>query len=216
MTAIVIDGGTQADRQEYISKLLGPKLELIHLSIEKSFITIKQIHDLNDSLAITPRLPRLVWIEEANLLTLPAQNALLKTLEEPPANTKFYLTCQSKSSLLPTILSRTIHIVITENQIVVDPKILSDLKQIMALTSGDRVASIVKHDRGETIVWISQIETALKGKLHEPNISAPSAAILAKIAKLAQNAHTELLANCSVGLVTQNFYLRLPHTHSVA
>ena len=32
--------------------------------------------------------------------------------------------------------------------------------------------------------------------------------------RLSLHAHRELLANCSVGLVTQNFYLLLPHTRS--
>lgn len=35
-----------------------------------------------------------------------AQNALLKVLEEPPAYAVFLLTCDSKTKMLPTILSR--------------------------------------------------------------------------------------------------------------
>lgn len=47
-----------------------------------------------------------VIIENAHLLTLPAQHALLKTLEEPPANSLIYLVTTQPDSLLPTILSR--------------------------------------------------------------------------------------------------------------
>ncbi|MHB1864663.1 MAG: hypothetical protein ACYCPS_00650 [Candidatus Saccharimonadales bacterium] len=49
---------------------------------------------------------RVVIIERADRLTLEAQNALLKNLEEPPSGTVFILTYESVSSLLPTITSR--------------------------------------------------------------------------------------------------------------
>jgi DNA polymerase-3 subunit delta' len=35
-----------------------------------------------------------VWIKDAALLTEAAANALLKTLEEPPENTWFFLACR--------------------------------------------------------------------------------------------------------------------------
>lgn len=50
---------------------------------------------------------RIVIIEEADRMTPQAQNALLKSLEEPDKNTYFILTAVSKKGLLPTILSRT-------------------------------------------------------------------------------------------------------------
>ena len=51
-------------------------------------------------------LQRLIIIKTAELLTLEAQNALLKILEEPPANNLFYLLAPDPNSLLPTIISR--------------------------------------------------------------------------------------------------------------
>jgi DNA polymerase-3 subunit delta' len=55
---------------------------------------------------------RVIIIEDAQALTIEAQNALLKTLEEPPKDTLFILTITSAAEVLPTILSRTqiIHI----------------------------------------------------------------------------------------------------------
>lgn len=49
---------------------------------------------------------RVVIIESADLMTTEAQNALLKTLEEPPTDTVFILTAASVEALLPTIQSR--------------------------------------------------------------------------------------------------------------
>lgn len=45
-------------------------------------------------------------MEEANLMNQSAQNALLKTLEEPPAGVRIILLCRQKKQLLPTIQSR--------------------------------------------------------------------------------------------------------------
>ncbi len=51
-------------------------------------------------------LRRSIIIEYAHLMTTEAQNALLKLLEEPPADTLIILTANSPRGLLPTILSR--------------------------------------------------------------------------------------------------------------
>lgn len=45
-------------------------------------------------------------IQEAELLSRSAQNALLKTLEEPPSNTYLFLISEKMTVLLPTIRSR--------------------------------------------------------------------------------------------------------------
>lgn len=50
---------------------------------------------------------RVVVIEEAERMTPQAQNALLKSLEEPDSRTYFLLTAASEKGLMPTILSRT-------------------------------------------------------------------------------------------------------------
>ena len=49
---------------------------------------------------------RVFIIEEATALAPPAANALLKTLEEPPARTVFVLCTTAPEQLLPTIRSR--------------------------------------------------------------------------------------------------------------
>lgn len=49
---------------------------------------------------------RLVIIENGHLLTPEAQNALLKTLEEPPVGSTIILTANSEQALLPTVVSR--------------------------------------------------------------------------------------------------------------
>lgn len=50
--------------------------------------------------------PRIIVLLQADLATLPAQQALLKTIEEPPANLIWILTVNQLSKILPTIQSR--------------------------------------------------------------------------------------------------------------
>lgn len=49
---------------------------------------------------------RVILMEHAQRMTPQAQNCLLKTLEEPAADTLFLLTAEDTSSLLPTVVSR--------------------------------------------------------------------------------------------------------------
>jgi len=49
-------------------------------------------------------------IDEAERLDLPGQNLLLKTLEEPPGSTWFFLVTSRPDGLLPTIWSRCQHL----------------------------------------------------------------------------------------------------------
>lgn len=50
--------------------------------------------------------PKVAVIDGIDLLSIGAQNALLKTLEEPPKNTFFILSVNHLSNVLPTIMSR--------------------------------------------------------------------------------------------------------------
>lgn len=49
---------------------------------------------------------RVVIVEDAHTMSAEAQNAILKAIEEPPADTVFLLTIKDTNAILPTILSR--------------------------------------------------------------------------------------------------------------
>jgi len=71
-------------------------------------IRISQIRALYDTLSMKPyeALRRVVVIAAAETMNSEASNALLKLLEEPPAQTVFILLAPQASDLLPTIGSR--------------------------------------------------------------------------------------------------------------
>lgn len=49
---------------------------------------------------------RVVFLPLVEQMSLAAQNALLKTIEEPPADTAFFCTAYSSRKILPTVMSR--------------------------------------------------------------------------------------------------------------
>jgi DNA polymerase III delta prime subunit len=80
-------------------------------SAEGKAIGIEPIRELEHFLSLKvpghKQLNRVVIIEDSHLLTVEAQNALLKTLEEPPEGTIIILTANREDAMLPTIRSRT-------------------------------------------------------------------------------------------------------------
>ena len=76
---------------------------------KKSQISVVQIRQLIDYLSLSSHQvnsQRVILISPAETLNLTSANALLKMLEEPPANTLFLLVTSQPQRLLPTILSR--------------------------------------------------------------------------------------------------------------
>lgn len=71
-------------------------------------IAIKQVRELASLFAVAPSMSawRAVVIDSIDDLEGPAANALLKMLEEPPANSIFFLVSHAPGRLLPTIRSR--------------------------------------------------------------------------------------------------------------
>ncbi|MEW5560191.1 DNA polymerase III subunit delta' [Enterobacter asburiae] len=77
----------------------------------KSTLGIDAVRDVTEKLYERARLggAKVVWLSDAALLTEAAANALLKTLEEPPENTWFFLQCEEPARLLATLRSRCRH-----------------------------------------------------------------------------------------------------------
>jgi DNA polymerase III subunit gamma/tau len=69
---------------------------------------IDEIRNLRESVKFSPQNGKfkIYIIDEVHMLTTEAFNALLKTLEEPPAHVKFIFATTSAHKVIPTILSR--------------------------------------------------------------------------------------------------------------
>lgn len=92
--------------------LSGNQPDIIRVTHEKpNTIGVDDIRtQLNTDIAIKPySSPRKIYIiQEGEKMTAQAQNALLKTLEEPPAYAVILILTTNVDALLPTILSRCV------------------------------------------------------------------------------------------------------------
>ena len=86
--------------------------DIITIRHEKpASISVDDIREqLNGDIMIKPYSSpyKIYIIPEADLLTVQAQNALLKTIEEPPEYAVIFLLTENADSLLPTICSRCV------------------------------------------------------------------------------------------------------------
>lgn len=92
-------------------------------------ISIEAIRELEHITSLkmpgNDEISRVIVIIDAHTMTIEAQNALLKTLEEPPAGTMLILTSAHQDMLLPTIRSRAQSIELTRPS-------QEDLSQLLA------------------------------------------------------------------------------------
>lgn len=83
---------------------------LLHPAPEKgkNMLGIDAVREVTEKLNEHARLggAKVVWVTDAALLTDAAANALLKTLEEPPAETRFSRATREPERLLATLRSR--------------------------------------------------------------------------------------------------------------
>ncbi|MBU0614305.1 DNA polymerase III subunit, partial [Patescibacteria group bacterium] len=79
---------------------------------QKKVIGVEQVRDITSRISMSTfdGNIKIAIINDADAMNNVAQNALLKTLEEPSGRTLIILISKSEKALLPTILSRTVHI----------------------------------------------------------------------------------------------------------
>lgn len=89
---------------------LHPDIHYVHP--EKNTIRIDQIRELNYALGLNAVEggKKIAIIDPAGAMGEGAQNALLKTLENPTGDTLFFLLAESPGALLPTVVSRCLQL----------------------------------------------------------------------------------------------------------
>lgn len=136
--------------RKFASEILQSELEnhnyFLQIEPDGKSISIDQIRELQKFVRLkttgTAMIRRLIILADAHTMTVEAQNALLKLLEEPPEDTVLILTAQNDKSLKPTIKSRVqkIHIKpITRIQAVdyASTRYSTDIERAYNLSGGD-------------------------------------------------------------------------------
>lgn len=123
-----------------------------------SKLGIEQARKIKEHFSLKPYSAkgRVVVLEDASCLSLESQNALLKTLEEPPEEAVLILGAKSESDLLPTVLSRCEIVILNSFQDLSDdmiPKqssleqsqeIQHDIEKLLSLSIEERFEYVEK------------------------------------------------------------------------
>ena len=85
-----------------------PDVEIYDGSGSARSFHIESVREIKDSLWLAPNESdvKIYVLLEIQNMTAEAQNALLKSLEEPPEHARFIMTCQNAGMLLDTVISR--------------------------------------------------------------------------------------------------------------
>lgn len=144
--------------------------ESIHLDIIEidaaSNRRIDEIRDLRDKVHIAPTSAKfkVYIIDEVHMLTKEAFNALLKTLEEPPAHVVFILATTEAHKLPETIISRTQRFTfkpVDMQKVIGHLKSISEAEKIKI--ADDALALIAEHGEGsfrDSISLLDQIRNS--------------------------------------------------------
>ena len=220
MHSFIITGGEKAQRLTEISqrliKLAISQFDTHRLLPEKTGIGIGQVRELQKKLQLKPYSSNQVAaiIEEAGSLTLEAQQALLKTLEEPPAGVIIFLESTNSSNLLPTIISRCQIINLTGDTKPDQSALLqciNTLKQIIEKQKAGEKLQIIDTLPSKREELISWIDLAINGSRQEllakkPQLTLTKPQIVSLISKLFE-AKTRLINNCNLKLVLDQIFL---------
>jgi len=123
-----------------------PDFDYVALLPKRSFVLIEQVRELIARMGSKPsRGPvRAAIIDDGETLNLPAQNALLKTLEEPPGYAVIFLIAENANALLDTVRSRL-------RPVPFPPLSIPDLTSLLILQAGldaERAGALARLSRG--------------------------------------------------------------------
>jgi DNA polymerase III delta prime subunit len=200
------------------------KFDINTLSFRKS-IGIEDIRTFQKQVFLKPikSKTKAVILDGALGITIEAQNALLKILEEPPSNTIIYITIPNKDLVLPTILSRCKVVELKDK----DPKVSRDeitqyLNILISLRSsgiGNRLklAQDIAKTKEAVIPWLEKMtlttrQTMLVQYSNEPKTrdQRPETKDYISILISLQKTHTVLkTTNVNPRLTLENLFLNL-------
>lgn len=178
----LIVGGNKEERekiaQRMAEKIIGKLLCSPHPDFivvnGKGSIGINQIREVERQLFLKPYSApaKVVLFLEAERLTLPAQNALLKIIESPPDHSFIIFTTPHPSFLLPTVISRCEIIRIkpeTKINMIKEEKI----NQIIKMRVGERlkIATLYSSTKTQATEFLYQLLLECRQQMiREPSI----------------------------------------------
>lgn len=157
----------------------GSNLDLIEIDAASNR-GIEDIRSLRETLKLTPTAsPKKIYIiDEVHMLSNEAFNALLKTLEEPPAHVLFILATTEADKIPQTILSRSTRVdfapgsisdittmlqkIITDQKITIDDASLNQIAKLADGSFRDATKLLDQLASGSTAITLELINTTLR------------------------------------------------------
>jgi len=184
-----------------------PHLDIIEIDAASNR-RIDDIRDLREKVHIAPTSAayKVYIIDEVHMLTGESFNALLKTLEEPPAHVVFILATTEAHKLPATIISRTQRYAFRP---VTLPKVIAHLqfiaKQEKIAITDDALALIAQHGEGsfrDSISLLDQLANISGGEITAATVEqtlglAPHTTLSAIITALQQKKTDKLIEQLS-------------------
>ena len=214
MTSFIVISQDKTKREHYIKEFANKHdIDTFDVTIvakdtaskNTQSIGIEDIKQMQKKIFLKPikSQTKAVILEDAQLLTTEAQNALLKVLEEPPAHTIIVLCADSKETLLPTIISRCQVIQLEEETRKLSEKELAEYKKFLealpTMSIGEQLkkAEQLAKDKDKAIAWIGKLIIVMREKLinetcHPELVSGSSQNINFHLIKSFQSLHTLL------------------------
>ena len=149
----------------------------INLQTYEKAMGIEDVRKIQKAILLKPfrGKTKAVTIDAYENITLEAQNALLKILEEPPANTIIVIITAKRELILPTIISRCKVIVLQEKEIELTETDLLDLKDTLNILLTGKIGSKLKiaqniaKDKENTALWLEKMAVFVRNELTKDN-----------------------------------------------
>jgi len=149
----------------------------ISLQTYEKAMGIEDVRKIQKAILLKPfrGKTKAVIIDAYENITLEAQNALLKILEEPPANTIIVIITTKRELILPTIISRCKVIVLQEKEIELTEIDLLELRDALNILLNGKIGSKLKiaqdvaKDKENTALWLEKMAVFVRNKLTHDN-----------------------------------------------
>ena len=129
-----------------IDRRIHPDVHFTEVAGERKQISIEQIREIVSEATLRPYegKSKVFIIDPADALSISGSNSLLKTLEEPAADTVFILITRSPDLLLPTIQSRSQHVYVGEGvRRLTGPREAVRIQEVALLDEGEDLAATI-------------------------------------------------------------------------
>jgi len=236
MQSLIIVSKNPAKRSEYFKKFCTEhaisQFDQI-LIAEEGSIGIEIVRKLQQPLSLKPfkSSEKILVIENAQNLTIEAQNALLKILEEPPVHTYIMLSSDSSEGFLPTVISRCKIVVLdaskqealTPEEVVRYTSILDNLHN-GSIAEKMAFAEELAKDKTKAVEWLERVILMERDKMirhseqseesHSKDLH--SRQTLASLIKHFQTTYILLTTtNVNPRFALENLFLNIPNNQTI-